>query len=421
MQRVRRLCRVLPSFRYCSIGKTSGGATAVIYDAVIVGASIAGLSTGVHLAKAGWKICLVDRRREIGVPVRCGEATGNRAELARFVEIDESWIAGDIAGLAVHAGKNFVHRTPVPGAGVMLHRDRFEKSLWEKADALGAVTLLGTTVTGLVRSSGGRSGVTLDNGNNPEATYIIDAGGVESNVGRWAGLTKKLALDEVASAMQYRVKSGFCNDGFLHFFIGAAAIPCGYLWVFPKSPEEILVGGALYRSRPGQPRVKEYVDRFLAEHVPDAPPYKETMITGGIPVTVSPKKLVKENIVIVGDAARQANPLTAGGIMNALEAADSASRYLLARGRNAANRVPDSYSATWKRNQRRQHTFFMLVREIWFSTPEAAIVPRLRLAFSLAGKALDRSRPFRLPVVAAVRFLAGVLPLTIKNIRVLFK
>jgi digeranylgeranylglycerophospholipid reductase len=191
--------------------------------------------------------------------------------------------------------------------------------------------------------------------------------------------------------------------------------------VFPKSGEEILVGGALYRSRPGFPKVKDYVDRFLAGHVPEAPPYRETMITGGIPVTVSPKKLVRDNIVLVGDAARQVNPLTAGGIMNALEAAEMASKYLIARGRKAATGVPDSYSATWKRNQRRQHTFFMLVREIWFSTPEVTIIPRLKIVFSLVGKAPDRSRPFRLPAAAAVRFLFGVLPLTIKNIRVLFR
>jgi digeranylgeranylglycerophospholipid reductase len=392
------------------------------YDAVIIGASIAGLSTGIQLAKAGWNICIVDRRHEIGVPVRCGEATGNRVELARFVEIDESWIAGDIAGLAAHIGKEFVHRESVSNAGVMLHRDRFEKSLGEKAAKLGVTIVLDTLVTGLFRTGDNHwGGVTIENGKPVEAAYIVDASGVESAIGRLAGITNELSLDEIASSMQYRIKSSFCNDGFLHFFIGESTIPHGYIWVFPKTKDEILVGGGMYRVRRGHPNAKHFVDRFIEQNIPGAPSHKETIITGGIPVTLSPKKLVKENVVVVGDAARQVNPLTAGGIMNALEAADLAARYLLERGRNAARTIPDSYSAVWSKNQRRQHKLFMLLREIWFSTPDEAIVSRLQLLFSLNDKTIERSGPFKLPMLPALRFLLYVFPLTIKNIRVLFK
>jgi digeranylgeranylglycerophospholipid reductase len=413
--------RVLPGFRDC-VRKKANGARALNYDAIIVGASIAGLSTGIHLAKAGWKICIVDRRHEIGVPVRCGQATGNRAELARFVDIDESWIAGDITGLAAHVGDGFVHREPVANAGVMLHRDLFEKSLGEKAAKLGATIVLDTLATGLLGAGDDRwGGVTIENGTPLEAAYIIDASGVESAVGRWAGITNVLPLDEVASSMQYRIKSTFCNDGFLHFFIGETTIPHGYIWVFPKTRDEILVGGGMYRAHRGLPNAKHFVDRFIARHIPDSPPYHETIITGGIPVTISPKKLVKGNVLIVGDAARQVNPLTAGGIMNALEAADLAARYLLKRGRSATRTVPDTYSASWRKNQRWQHKFFMLLREIWFSTPDEAIMSRLKLLFSLRGTTIERSTPFKLPILPAMRFLFYVFPLTIKNIRVLFK
>lgn len=51
------------------------------YDVIISGASVAGLYSGYKLAKAGLKVIIVDRRAEIGTPVRCGEATGNRREI----------------------------------------------------------------------------------------------------------------------------------------------------------------------------------------------------------------------------------------------------------------------------------------------------------------------------------------------------
>ncbi len=390
------------------------------YDAVVVGASIAGLSTATHLAGAGWSIIVIDRRREIGIPVRCGEATGNRAELSRFVTIDESWIACDISGLVAHVNDSFSRKLPIRDGGVMLRRDRFEQSLAQSASAKGAHVLLNTPVTGLFIKNNHPAGVTLENGNIIEASFIVGADGAESSVGRWAGITRPLLLTEIASALQYRLKSNFCNDGFLHFFIGGSVIPHGYAWVFPKGNGMVSIGGGIYRCSPEQPSAKHFVDRFIKKHLGAEPPL-ETLVSGAIPVTLPPRRLSKENIVLVGDAGRQSNPLTAGGIMNALEAAESASRWLInCRNANGAS-VPDSYSAGWRRNQRRQHNLFMLLREIWFSIPESKLIPYLKTAFSLAGNDLDRSKPFKMPLLRFVEFMFIVFPLAIKRILILFK
>src|SRR5664279_3333386 len=118
MQYLRYLCILLPDFRDCDRPENKrclvflGARTGILYvncresvmqyDAVIVGASLAGLYSDMALAKNGWKVCILDRKSTIGIPVRCGEATGNRRELSRFIPIDESWIASDITGVALH-------------------------------------------------------------------------------------------------------------------------------------------------------------------------------------------------------------------------------------------------------------------------------------------------------------------------------
>lgn len=390
------------------------------YDAVIAGASVAGLSTAAHLANAGWRVMIVDRRHAIGVPVRCGEATGNRAELSRFTAIDETWIACDIAGFVAHVNYFPGLTVPVPDGGVMLHRDRFEQSIADQARKKGVRILLDTPVTGLVREGGRWTGVALENGERVEASYIVGADGVESYIGRWSGITGPLHLNDVACSVQYRFQSDFCNDGFLHFFVGKNILPHGYIWVFPKGRGMITVGGGRYRTSPGQPSVQCFVDRFVKERCGREPP-RDTLVSGAIPVTPAPRRLTKDNVVLVGDAARQANPLTAGGIMNALEAAESASRCLIAARADGAGRVSGAYSAEWRRNQRRQHKLFMLLREIWFSIPEQKLLPLLRTGFSLANGTIDRSKPFRLPFFTLTRFLFHVAPLTIKHIRILFK
>ena len=67
----------------------------------LVGASLAGRYSGMALVRKGWKVCILDRKSTISIPVRFGEATGNRRELARFVPVNKSWIASNITGVAL--------------------------------------------------------------------------------------------------------------------------------------------------------------------------------------------------------------------------------------------------------------------------------------------------------------------------------
>ena len=44
------------------------------YDIVIVGAGPAGLCAGNYAAQAGTRVLILDKKEELGKPVRCGEA-----------------------------------------------------------------------------------------------------------------------------------------------------------------------------------------------------------------------------------------------------------------------------------------------------------------------------------------------------------
>lgn len=361
----------------------------MVYDAVIVGAGIAGLYTGMKLALAGWKICIVDRKGEVGIPVRCGEATGNRLELSRFVEVDESWIAGDIKGMTFHLNEEDPLKIEVNDAGVMLHRDRFEKMLANKAEENGADIFLNKSVMGLVRGSNVCAGVKLHDGNEIAGKIIIGADGCESKVGRWAGITQSVPIRDAFPAVQYHAKSDFCNDGYLHFFIGSSIIPKGYIWAFSKAKGEISIGAGLYGCNSNSPQVKELLDSFIDKNIPSAE--KSNLITGCVPLSACPKKLVKDNVVVIGDAARQVNPLNAGGIMNTLEAADLAVKSLLANSRN-------SYSRKWCKAQRRQQKIFYLIKEVFLDCSDKEIetlVKKMKIDFQ---KYIDRTKTFSFPV-----------------------
>ncbi|MBD3316156.1 MAG: NAD(P)-binding protein, partial [Chitinivibrionales bacterium] len=198
------------------------------YDLVVVGAGIAGLYLGRRMAREGWRVCVLDRREKIGTPVRCGEATGNRAELSRFVPIDESWIARDYGGVFMHCDGGLEIAREIPDAGLILHRDRFEQSLADDGRECGMEIRLQTAVTGLVWDQTHCRGVVIENGQNIESDYVVAADGAEGGVGRWAGITQTLAPREAFSAIQYTIHADSFDDGYLHFFVGRETIPRGY-------------------------------------------------------------------------------------------------------------------------------------------------------------------------------------------------
>jgi digeranylgeranylglycerophospholipid reductase len=386
------------------------------FDAVVVGGSIAGLYAGMKLARGGMSVCIIDRKSTIGVPIRCGEATGNLGELSRFFEPQKSWVAREIGGCALHINDSFCVKQAVRDAGVVLHRDKLEQGLADEAGKLGATILLDTVATGLYESHRGKwDGVVIENGGAVKGRYIIGADGCESKVGQWAGITRPLALDEVASTIEYHVESDYCNDGFLHFFMGSTVIMPGYIWVFPKGENHVLVGGGIYGCPRNNPKVKQYVDEFIKYRMPGARCH--SMITGCVPVTLCPRELTRRNVLVVGDAARQSNPLSAGGIMNALEAADLAAHAMLVcKGNEETLRM---YSRQWARNQRRQQKLYRLLRNVVVNSSDGEVIALARTGSRLFKGELDRSKPFKLPIIPTFRLIMNVLPKAIRHCRAL--
>jgi digeranylgeranylglycerophospholipid reductase len=281
------------------------------YDCVIVGAGIGGLYTGIKLCEKGWRVTIIDRKTSIGTPVRCGQATGNRMELSRFVPVEQRWIAADIAGISVHINDSNVCTRPLPELGVILRRDIFEQSLALRAETLGAHLLLHTRVGGITRRGNRCHEVVVDSGERIHASMFVGADGCESSLGRWMGMVDHLPLHDSFPSVQYTIHTECHPGNFLHFFIGTYTIPHGYIWIFPRDTETVSVGAGMYGAETSAGTPRDFLDRFVARMFNDAI-ITET-ICGCIPLTLCPRRLHFENVVLVGDAARQVNPITAGG------------------------------------------------------------------------------------------------------------
>jgi digeranylgeranylglycerophospholipid reductase len=68
------------------------------YDVVVVGGGPGGSMTAKTLAESGASVLMVEKRPEIGMPVRCGEGTGFVGLKEMGIKPDPKFIAQEIYG-----------------------------------------------------------------------------------------------------------------------------------------------------------------------------------------------------------------------------------------------------------------------------------------------------------------------------------
>ena len=151
------------------------------------------------------------------------------------------------------------------------------------------------------------------------AKIVIAADGPESRVGRWAGLKTTLKPKNMESCAQFEMAGVEMEDSnSIEFYFGSVA-PGGYAWIFPKGDDIANVGLGIITTQ-----TDKTAYQHLQEFVNNNPSTKNAqpveLNIGGDPVGGMLKKLVTDNLVLVGDAASQVSPLTGGGIISAMKA-----------------------------------------------------------------------------------------------------
>ena len=116
----------------------------------------------IEIAKAGLSVCILEKDRDIGMPVRCGEAIGFTG-LNQFFTPKKEWIASEIKGAQLVAPSGlgidieFKHET-----GYILNRRIFDYDVSRIAVSHGAEIFTKSYVKNLIIDNGYVKGVKLD-------------------------------------------------------------------------------------------------------------------------------------------------------------------------------------------------------------------------------------------------------------------
>ncbi len=295
------------------------------YDAVIVGSGPAGSVTARFAAEAGAKILIIERRAEVGVPVLCGEGISQKVDHFKVLK-GKRWIATKMEGARVFSpnGTKITLSAEFAGneTGYVVYRDIFDQELAREAVQKGAEIMLNTCAIDLLKKDGKIKGIIaqhFDETFEIEANVVVGADGVESRVGKWAGIQTTLKPYDLETCVQYTLSNIDWDSPYCDFFLGKHVAPGGYVWVFPKGKDIANVGIGILASLSDSGKALHFLDKFISTQPELKKGEPLRVITGADPVA-EPIQSVKDNLLLVGDAARQVDPITGGGLMHAIEA-----------------------------------------------------------------------------------------------------
>ncbi len=334
------------------------------YDVIVVGAGPAGSTAARYAAAGGASVLVLEKDRDVGYPVRCGEAVSHEG-VVQFITPDPRWIASTVTRfrLVSPSGKSVVPR--LDGTGYVLERRLFDYELAKLAAAEGAEVVTKAYVYDLLRGADGNAvGVKALMKDKPveiAGRIVIGADGVESRVGKWAGIDTVCHIRDMESCAQVTITGIDVEQDVLEFYFGDAVSPGGYLWVFPKGRGSANVGLGINVEEAKRRSAIQYLEEFVATKYPNAAIL--TRIAGGVPCAKTVDRLVLNRVMLVGDAGHQVNPTSGGGFISGMIGGMLAGQVAAeAIAANDLSRLPE-YEKRWQKRLGWRHDVFYNIKE----------------------------------------------------------
>ena len=337
----------------------------MMHDVIVVGAGPGGSSAASFLARRGISTLLLDkadfpREKVCGDGLtpqaiywldRLGCAEEVLAETKGCIHSCDLYINGRHALTG-----GFPDGTAYPNFAVLLDRRRFDHAIQRNALAHGARFRGGCVVRGVERDADGVTVSARTRGGGTEqfrARIVIGADGVASAVSRAIGNELKQGVSAISLRTYYRDVR--IEGAPIKVYFDRSYFP-GYGWLFVDDDglANIGLGYAVDPTFPAPQGLAATFRRFLETELagPLAKATRCGAVSGGSASFYRPHAIVDDRVMLIGDAANQADPLNGGGIHKAMEsaflAAEAAARAL--ESGDFSRRALSHYETLWKQH-----------------------------------------------------------------------
>ncbi|MDP6457277.1 MAG: NAD(P)/FAD-dependent oxidoreductase [Candidatus Marinimicrobia bacterium] len=335
------------------------------FDVIVVGGGPAGSTAARYAAMGGAEVLLLEKDREIGVPVRCGEAVSD-AGLKIFVEPQESWINATVTRMRLVSPSGLTVDMDLGEKGYILDRRVFDRDLAHYAAAEGAQIVTKAYVSGLLQDGDAVTGVKGEYAGEQfevGARVVIGADGVESRVGRWGGLRTQIKMKDMESCVQKTITGIEIDENRFDFYLSSKLAPGGYLWVFPKGKNSANVGLGVSGKYSQEKAAWRFLDEFLEAKYPRCSVVTSTL--GGVPCAKPLKNIVSNGLMLAGDSAHMVNPMTGGGIVPGMRGgmlAGETAAEAVKKG-DTSKKFLSRYAKAWHKIGGKNHERFYSIKE----------------------------------------------------------
>jgi geranylgeranyl reductase family protein len=331
-----------------------------LYDVAVVGAGPAGATAARDLASAGASVVLLEKE-DLPRYKTCGGGVVYRARSLAGVDL-AAVVEREFHGARMtllDSGLTFETIRPEPIISMTM-RSSLDALLVVAADSAGADVRPRTAIRGLSDSGGV---VTLATSAEPvTAKFVIAADGALSTIARLAGWTRETRrLAAAIEAEVYVSDRDLARHGQVRFDFDLP--PHGYGWVFPKRDHLSIGIASVTRERALSALFARYLRGLGLERVIRQERH-------GFVIPVSPRRdgLVRSRVLLAGDSAGFADPVTGEGISFAIRSGRLAARALLDARLDVA-RVADAYERSVRRELSPELSVGRVLAKVLYASP----------------------------------------------------
>jgi flavin-dependent dehydrogenase len=327
------------------------------YEVIILGAGIAGMSLARELSGQGFKILLLDRKKN------AGDISYNSS--GSFMNPRRWRLPKNILNpinKCYFASKNFHTIKSGRAAAYIIDRKKLLFFLESRAKKNTRLSIeYNARVKGAEILDGKIQSISYSkNGVAVKASGLIyaDCSGPGMVLGARAGLIKPAPVNAFGLEYLVRLKKGADE---VDFFMGED-LPGGYGWIFPIDKKRAIIGCCtLIKSEAAN--LEKYLKNLLetprarSRCAKNAPKKSFAVLKTGDPL----KKFTGRNFIILGDAALQANPLLGEGIRFVMDSARMAAKWIRLSVKKQNLSFLKYYGFEWKEKyyQKYKMAFFM--------------------------------------------------------------
>ena len=321
-----------------------------MYDILIIGGGLAGLTASIHLSQKGKNVILIEKKSFPQHKV-CGEYVSN--EILQYLQnlgADPLTIgANPVQKFQLFAPSGKVVEAQLPLGGFGIRRYTFDEFLFEKAKENGVTVLEKTTVTE-IDFEDNRFKINCQKGASFQAKIVLGSFGKRSN------LDKTLNRNFFSQPTDYLGVKHFFEGDFPQDLVALYNFPGGYCGAIQVEDKSISVA---YLTR------HQYLKKYgNLQKMEEALLYKNPILKRLFtknksllkrPQTISNvsfqhKEIVQNHVLMIGDAAGMIAPVCGNGMAMGIHGAKIASELVLQflEGKIDRTILEQNFTKQWK-------------------------------------------------------------------------